>query len=118
MLERRREQRTRAYLGGRIITDPRLTPINCVIRNTSGAGVKLVVASGALLPDEFDLHIPKSEAEFRVRTRWRRSEELGVEVAPAPVATAPIALDLARRLKRLEAENAVLKKRLCKTDPT
>lgn len=117
MLDRRREQRTRTYLGGRIVTDHRLTSINCLIRNTSGAGAKLVVASGALLPDEFDLQIPKNETEFRVRARWRRSEEVGVEVAPAPAATAPIALDMARRLKLLEAENAALKKRLGDPDP-
>ena len=112
MLEQRRERRTRAYLGGRIVTDPRLTAINCLVRNTSGAGARLVVASGALLPDEFDLHIPKTQAQYRVRARWRRSEELGVEVAPAPVAAAPVALELARRIKRLEAENAGLKRRL------
>ncbi len=112
MLERRRERRTRAYLGGRIVTDRRLTAINCLIRNTSGAGAKLVVAAGALLPEEFDLYVPKSQGEYRVRARWRHSEEVGVEVAPAPAGTAPIALDLARRIKRLEAENAGLKQRL------
>ncbi len=112
MPEQRREPRRRAYLGGRIVTDRRLTDIDCLIRNTSGAGAKLVVASGALLPEEFDLHIAKTQGEYRVRTRWRRSEELGVEVAPAPAATAPVSLDQARRIKRLEAENAGLRQRL------
>ena len=112
MLEQRKQRRTRAYLGGRIVTDRRLTAINCLVRNTSGAGAKLVVTSGALLPEEFDLHIPKTQGQYRVRARWRHSEEVGVEVAPAAAGTAPIALDLARRVKKLEAENAELKQRL------
>jgi hypothetical protein len=110
--ERRKHQRSPAYMGGQITTDRRLISIDCVVRNMSGAGAKLVVPNATLLPDEFELHIAKRESASRVRARWRRERELGVEMIPLPAADAPVPLALARRIKRLEAENAGLKRRL------
>jgi hypothetical protein len=114
--ERRKEGRSPSYLGGQITTDRRLIAIDCVVRNTSGAGARLAVPHATLLPDEFELHIPKKNCAYRVRACWRRTEEVGVEIVPLEVADAPIPLTLARRLKILEAENAALKRRLAGTD--
>ncbi len=110
--ERRKYQRSPAYMGGQITTDRRLISIDCVVRNMSGAGAKLVVPNATLLPDEFELHVAKRETASRVRARWRRERELGVEVIPLAASDAPVPLALARRIKRLEAENAGLKRRL------
>jgi hypothetical protein len=110
--ERRKHQRSPAYMGGQITTDRRLISIDCVVRNMSGAGAKLVVPNATLLPDEFELHIAKRETASRVRARWRRERELGVEIVPLAAEQAPVPLALARRIKRLEAENAGLKRRL------
>jgi len=113
MAEQRKEQRTPAYLGGRIISDRRRAPVDCIVRNISGAGAKLIVKSTTLLPEEFDLHIPKQDRECRVRARWRGAKEIGVEIAPAPQDIGGvIPLTLAKRLRQLEAENAILKKHL------
>src|ERR1700739_3088036 len=106
--DRRKQQRSPAYMGGQITTDRRLIAIDCVVRNMSDAGAKLVVPSATLLPDEFELHVAKNGGVSRMRTRWRRERELGVEVMPL-AHTAPVPLSLARRIKRLEAENASLK---------
>jgi PilZ domain len=110
--ERRKQQRSPAFMGGQITTDRKLIAIDCVVRNTSGAGAKLVVPNATLLPEEFELHIAKRETASRVRTRWRSERELGVEVLPLTAANTPVPLSLARRIKRLEIENAALRRRL------
>jgi hypothetical protein len=110
--ERRKEGRSPAYLGGQITTDRRLIAIDCVVRNTSGAGARLVVPHATLLPDVFELHIPKKNSAYRVRTCWRGADDVGVEIMPLEADDAPVPLTLARRLKILEAENAALKRQL------
>jgi hypothetical protein len=112
MQERRNDGRSPSYLGGRITTDRRLIAMDCVVRNTSGAGARLIVADSTLLPDVFDLHIPRKDSAYRVRACWRQLGHVGVEIMPMDAGAAPIPLVMARRLKRLEAENAQLKRRL------
>lgn len=110
--ERRKQQRSPSFMGGQITTDRKLIAIDCVVRNMSGAGAKLVVPNTTLLPEEFELHIAKHETASRVRTCWRRERELGVEVLLLTAANPPVPLSLARRIKRLEIENAALRRRL------
>ena len=112
MQDRRKEGRSPSYLGGQITTDRRLISIECVVRNTSGRGARLVVPSATLVPEIFELHIPKKNSAYRVRTCWRGADGVGVEIMPLDAADAPIPLTLARRLKILEAENAALRRQL------
>jgi hypothetical protein len=112
MHERRKEVRSRSYLGGQITTDRRLIAIECVVRNTSGAGARLDVPHATLLPEIFELHIPEKNSAYRVRACWRDLKEVGVEIMPLDASDAPIPLTLARRLRVLEAENAALRRRL------
>ena len=112
MQERRKEGRSPAYLGGQITTDRKLIAIDCVVRNTSGAGAKLVVPNPTLLPDILELHIPRKNVAYRVRACWRHLDDVGVEIMPLELADAPVPLAMARRLKRLEAENVALRRQL------
>jgi len=112
MPERRKQTRSRVYLGCRITTDPRLTGLDGVVRNTSDSGARLAVPATASIPDRFELHIPRRQAACVVRTRWRRRDEVGVEIEAAQPDAAPISLALARRVKLAEAENARLKRLL------
>ena len=105
MLDRRKQQRWPAYLGGRIAFSKRFAAAECLVRNTSAAGAKLVIHNGGFIPDEFDLMIPHRRAEYRVRARWRSLDAIGVEFTRAQNADAPIPISLARRMKRLEREN-------------
>jgi len=116
MQERRKEGRSPAYLGGQITTDRRLIAIDCVVRNTSGSGARLAVPHATLLPDVFELHIPKKNSAYRVRACWRGEDDVGVEIVPLAERDAPIQLTLARRLQILEAENAALRQQLRGTD--
>ncbi len=112
MQDRRKEGRSPSYLGGQITTDRRLIAIDCVVRNTSGSGARLIVPGATLLPDVFDLHIPRKNCAYRVRARWRHVDDVGVEVVPLEESDAPIPIAMARRLRQLEAENAALRQQL------
>ncbi len=112
MLGRRKETRSPSYLGGQITTDRRLIAIDCVVRNTSGAGARLVVPYATLLPDVFELHIPKKNSAYRVRACWRRTGAVGIEIMPLDETEAPVPFPLAPRLKLPEAENAELRRHL------
>ena len=112
MQERRKDQRSPSYVGGHITTDRKLISIDCVVRNTSGAGAKLVVPNATLLPEVFELHVPYRNSAYRVRACWRRLQDVGVEILPLEAAEAPVPFAMARRLKQLEAENAGLRRRL------
>ena len=109
--ERRTQPRMPTYLGAQITTDHKLIAIDCVVRNMSGTGAKLLVPSTTLIPDEFVLQITSRETAYRVRPRWRRHRALGVEVVPL-ADHAPVPITAARRIKELETENAGLKRRL------
>ncbi len=106
MLERRKEQRWPAYLGGRIVFKGRAAAAECLIRNTSRSGARLVVSQATRLPEEFLLKVPYRKTELRVRTRWRRVEHVGVEAVPEHKSTSDFAL--LRQLHQLEALNAEL----------
>lgn len=116
MQERRKEGRSPAYLGGQITTPRRLTAIDCIVRNTSGAGARLVVPNATQLPESFELHIPRKNSAYRVQARWRRLEDMGVEIVPFEVSDAPVPISLARRIRRLEDENAGLRRRLTESE--
>jgi hypothetical protein len=110
--ERRKQARSRVYLGCRITTDRRLTGLDGVVRNTSDAGARLAVPATATIPDQFELYIPGRQTACVVRTRWRRRDEVGVEIEAVQPGAAPMSLALARRVKLAEAENARLKRLL------
>jgi hypothetical protein len=112
MPERRKQARSRVYLGCRITTDRRLTGLDCVVRNTSDTGARLAVPATAALPDRFELYIPRRQTACVVRARWRRRDEVGVEIEAAQPGAEPVSLALARRVRLAEAENARLKRLL------
>jgi hypothetical protein len=110
--ERRKDQRSSTYLGGKITTARRLIAVDCIVRNTSGAGARLAVANTTLIPEQFELHIPCRNSVYRVRACWRHLDSVGVEIMSLDASDAPVPIALARRAKRLHAENADLRRRL------
>ena len=112
MRDQRKTARTRTYLGGQIAFNQRSSVMDCLVRNFSPNGAKLVFSDTVTVPQEFDLSIPKQERTFRVRMIWRRADEAGVAICGTQARPAPIPLDLVRRLKSCEAEKAILEKRV------
>ena len=124
MSERREQTRLRVFLKGRIHFNNGSSSIDCLVRDMSPDGARLVLSGTATLPERFDLFIQQKERTYRAALRWRREEGIGVTfdipgqapaVAEAPASppasdsTMPVLL---RRLAELETENAALKHRL------
>ena len=112
MHERRREQRWPAYVGGRASFFREQSTADVLIRNRSESGAKLVIYDSRFIPDFFNLKISDRGTEYRVCARWRRYNEIGVEFEPNcadDLSTSPAS---ARRIKKLKATNAELKRRI------
>lgn len=110
--DRRKEQRSPSYLGGRLTFSQQNLSADCVVRDQSEGGALLFVDGAERVPDAFDLTIAKTKAAYRVRTRWRNRDALGVEITERHAApTRPDAFQ-GDRILRLKIENERLKRRL------
>lgn len=111
--ERRRSARTRTLIGGKVIFNQRQSTLDCTVRNLSEDGALLVFPDSVALPELFELYFPVKRESRMVRSRWRDGGRIGVSFgAVAKQDEAPVPLDLARRLRQLEQENATLKARI------
>ncbi|MGO9005016.1 MAG: PilZ domain-containing protein [Beijerinckiaceae bacterium] len=111
MKERRQSHRLRTFLGGQIVFNNRFCTIDCLVRNVSQDGAKLIVPSSLMVPGEFDLLIPKQGESRRARLIWGTDTELGVTFVPRQSA-AFVSIETARRIKRLESDRDALTKRV------
>ena len=112
MYERRKIARKRSFFGGVIAFNRRSSTMDCLVRNLSAEGAKVVFTNTVTVPDEFDLTIRQKERTVRVRMIWRRADEAGVIFLDESAASAPIPLDWARRLRDCEADKAALRRRV------
>jgi uncharacterized small protein (DUF1192 family) len=113
MNERRNASRQKSFLRGTIQFNNRRTVIDCLVRDISATGARLIFSDSVSVPDVVELYIPQKEQTLRAHVQWRRGEELGVAFskggqAPAPSTQADS--DLTERVEKLEAEIASLKK--------
>jgi hypothetical protein len=117
MSERRKTSRRKSFLRGRIYFNKHRNSVDCLIRDISGDGARLIFSDTVAVPDVVDLYIPQREQTLRAHVHWRFGEELGVTFAPATEVAPeqlPAAEDLKGRVERLEAELALLKRMLKK----
>lgn len=117
MFERRKTQRFPAFLGGVISFAQHRASAECIIRNQSGNGARLVLYDPSFIPDEFELTIPQRQTTLRARTRWRDYDSLGIEFLASEPNESLLGATAVRRLKRLERENRLLKRRLRERRP-
>jgi hypothetical protein len=122
MEERRRVARQKSFLSGRLYFNNHRNAVDCLIRDISPYGARLIFSDAVTTPDVVDLYIPHKEQTVRAHVQWRNGQEVGVAFAQPITAHAPAAqadpADLAERVTRLEAEIAALKRllRQLKTD--
>ena len=116
--ERRQSLRQKAFLKGRINNG--LTDVDCLIRDLSATGAKLMFSGGITMPPIVDLHIPMKKQVMRAKVQWRSGDEMGVsfiEAAQAPAAPSSASGDnseLTERVAKLETEIVALRKMLAK----
>jgi hypothetical protein len=114
MSERRTNLRQKSFLKGRVYFDNRRSSADCLIRDVSETGAKLVFAAPVTLPDLLELHIPHKGEVHSVRVQRRNGEEIGVafEGIESPSLVPGASTDLTVRVQRLEAEVASLQRKL------
>ena len=112
MQDRRGSTRNRTYIGGQIAFNQRSSLMDCLVRNISGGGAKLAFTNTVTVPQEFELSMHQTARTFRAKVIWRRADEAGVVFLEPRPSSAPVSLDLARRLRQCEAEKAALQRRI------
>src|SRR3954451_14365786 len=122
-VERRRITRQKSFLRGSIHFNNRRSVVDCLIRDISPYGARLIFSDAVTMPDVLELYIPQKERTLRVNVIWRHGQEVGVAFAqaasmePAADPADPGSVSgqsLAERVARLEAEIVGLKRILKK----
>lgn len=106
----RKHHRRRTYLGGQATFGQRYCAMNCVIRNLSQNGARLVFSDHVLVPDEFDLTIPHKGDSRRARIVWRYQANVGVQFLEYEDGRRSV--ETARRIRALKEQNAALTRRI------
>jgi hypothetical protein len=118
MSERRRAIRQKSFLRGNIQFNNGRNSIDCLIRDITIYGARLVCSDAISTPDTIDVFVPQKDQTFRSHVIWRHGQEMGVAFAQAAMpGTAdhpPEKLDLSARVERLENEIAAMKRLLKK----
>jgi hypothetical protein len=78
MPERRSSKRVRAHLEARVVCDTSSSSAECIIRDISSTGARLVFPCLAEIPVEFVLHIPGTEVAAKGRLIWSTGQENGI----------------------------------------
>lgn len=112
MGERRRSVRQKSLLRGCVYFNKHRGSVDCLIRDISHQGARIIFSSTVNVPDRVDLYIPQKEQTVRARVKWRHGYEIGLvfsESAHAPSAP-PQSNELAQRVSQLETEIASLRR--------
>ena len=110
MGERRSSARQKSFLKGQIIFNNRRSVVECLIRDISSDGARLILSQTGIIPDVIELYIPQKEETLRARVQRRADSEIGVAFMVDTAAAAAGSGDLAERVKQLEAEVAAIKR--------
>jgi hypothetical protein len=84
MTERRKVRRRRSYLGGRIVFNNGMSTIDCLIRDISPEGARLVVHDAYAIPDRFELLITVRGERFKAMKVWRDPGDAGIRFVHGP----------------------------------
>jgi hypothetical protein len=112
MEERRRVPRQKSLLRGRIYYNNRNSSADCLVRDISTHGARLIFADEMAVPKQLELYIPQREQTYRAQVIWQHGGEAGIAFA-VPQQAHPTEVDeLAMRVAKLELEIEALKRML------
>src|SRR4051812_14497247 len=78
MPERRSSTRQKSFLQGRIYYNNRRASVDCLVRDISDTGAKLVFSSAVTIPDVVEIYLSNKDEVRRARVQWRRGDEVGI----------------------------------------
>lgn len=81
---KRNAPRQRVLKQGKILLSNNMTVLDCMIRNLSETGAKLLCADPGAIPNEFRLVTTADRMMRDVKVAWRRPEMLGVHFTSEP----------------------------------
>jgi hypothetical protein len=87
-IERRREYRRKALMGGLILARDTGATYDCLVRNLSAGGAQVHVANANWLPERFELDIRHRDLRIAARIVWRDAGRAGVAFLPCEQAPA------------------------------
>lgn len=108
-VDRRRCRRRKSYLSGRIVFNGGWTTGDCLIRDISAEGARLVLPQSAFVPDRFDLLLTARGRAYHARRVWRDTTDVGVSLEGEVLS--PLS-DAAARNRRLSSDNRQLRRRI------
>ena len=108
--------RQRTFLKGTLYYDNRRASIDCVIRDMSDSGARLMFEHPATVPDTVELFIPHKQQTLQASVRRREPKEIGIEFSAVNSIEAGSGSDdnLQQRVEMLEAEISALKRLVAK----
>lgn len=108
MSERRRSVRQKTFLRGSITFDGGRMSADCIIRDMTAEGARLILSDVINIPDVVRLDIPLKSMTVNARVKWRRGAALGVTFLESIPVELPRLNDLTRNVIQLQAEVAAL----------
>jgi hypothetical protein len=111
MAERRHVLRQKSFLRGCVYFNKRRGALDCLIRDLSEQGARIIFSEAVNVPDVVDLYIPQKEQTVRAHVQWRHGDEIGLAFPDAKRAAAGSSDgELALRVAQLESEMISLRK--------
>ena len=79
--ERRLAPRLKTLLSGILVFDENGTTMDCLLRNLSAYGAKVIIADAFRLPDSFNLRVPHHDQTHRAKVIWRKGDAVGLRLS-------------------------------------
>ena len=112
MDERRRSTRQRSFFKGCIYFNNRLIAADCLVRDISAIGARLILSEAVSVPDVVEIHIAQKKRTLPARMQWRHGSEAGVIFTKGrhgPDWAAALDPEVADRVDKLEFEVTFLR---------
>jgi hypothetical protein len=112
MAERRVAPRQKSFLRGCIYFNNRRSVLDCLIRDLTEDGARIIFSHTVNVPDIVELYIPQKEQTLRAHVKWRRGDDVGLDFTDreATGSADPQDAELSKRVSQLEAEVVALKR--------
>ena len=114
MSERRVAPRQKSFLRGCIYFNNRRSVLDCLVRDLTEDGARIIFSHTVNVPDVVELYIPQKEQTLRAHVKWRRGDDVGLDFTDRDAAASGTAAsqdtELGKRVAQLEAEVMALKR--------